>query len=107
MKTLKLNEYTKGWLIGDFEPSVIKTDQFEFSIKKYAKGDKELRHYHKVAREMTVVVTGIFEMNSVLFKEGDIILLEPGEESIFSCIESGYTAVIKMPSVKGDKYIIN
>ena len=35
MKNFKLEDFTRGWLIGDFKPNIIETDQFEFGIKKY------------------------------------------------------------------------
>jgi quercetin dioxygenase-like cupin family protein len=107
MKILKLKDYTRGWLIGDFEPNIMKMDLFEFGIKKYDTGDQEDRHYHKVAQELSVIISGKFEMNSKILEEGDIVCLEPGEPSTFKCLASGYTAIIKKPSVKNDKYIIS
>ena len=107
MKNFRLENFTRGWLIGDFEPNVIKTGQFEFSVKKYEIGDEEARHYHAVAQEISVIVNGKFEMNDKILEEGDITLLEPGKEAKFKCLEAGYTAVIKIPSVKDDKFIIN
>jgi quercetin dioxygenase-like cupin family protein len=107
MKNFKLENFTRGWLIGDFEPNVIKTDQFEFSVKKYEVGDEEAKHYHKITQEISVIVSGKFEMNGKILEEGDITLLEPGEVAKFKCLESGQTAVIKIPSIKNDKFIIN
>ncbi len=106
MKIQRLKDFTRGWLVGDFEPSVLKTDKFEFGIKKYQTGDEEERHYHAIAKEISVIITGKFYMNSDVLSEGDIVLLEPGESSKFKCLESGYTAVIKTPSARNDKYII-
>ncbi len=106
MKILKLEQFTRGWIVGDFEPAVFQTSQFEFGVKKYLTGDEEDNHYHKVAREISVVISGKFEMNNKILVEGDIVLLEIGEASKFKCLESGYTAVIKTPSAKNDKYII-
>ena len=107
MKNFKLEDFTRGWLIGDFKPNIIETDQFEFGIKKYNAGDEEDKHYHAIAKELSVTISGKFEMNGQILTEGDIILLEPDEPSKFKCLESGYTAVIKMPSVKNDKFIIS
>lgn len=106
MKISKLDEYTKGWIVGDFTPSLFNTKDFEFGIKKYAKGDQDDIHFHKIASEITVVVTGSFLVNEKILNEGDVFTMEPGEVSDFKCLEEGYTAVIKFPSVKNDKYII-
>ena len=107
MERFKLSDFTKGWIVGDFLPSIIKTDQFEFALKKYQAGDRESKHVHKIAREITVIVSGVFLLNLEILTEGDILVLNPGEPAQFQCLKEGYTAVIKTPSVKNDKYILN
>ncbi|MFA5247667.1 MAG: hypothetical protein WC415_00250 [Patescibacteria group bacterium] len=106
MQKSKLTDFTNGWIVGNFNPSIIKTDQFEFALKKYQAGDVENKHYHKIAKEITVVASGVFIMNNHSLKEGDILTLEPGELGEFQCIKDGYTAVIKIPGASNDKYII-
>ena len=106
MKLSKLNNFTKGWLVGNFSPAIIKTEDIEFAIKKYTAGDKENKHVHKIAKEITIAISGKYIMNKQILSEGDILELEPGEPGEFECIEEGYTAVIKTPSLTNDKYII-
>jgi quercetin dioxygenase-like cupin family protein len=107
MEKFKLSEFTRGWLIGNFHPSIIKTDQFEFALQKYQAGDVTRKHYHRLAKEITAVVCGKFVMNGQTLAEGDMAVLEPGEPAEFKCLETGTAAVIKMPSVLNDKYLIN
>jgi quercetin dioxygenase-like cupin family protein len=104
MQITRLENYTKGWVVGDFEPNVIKTKDFEFAVKFYEQGDKEQNHIHKVAKEITVIVNGEFKMNQQNLKAGDVVYLAPGEAADFECLSKGSTAVIKTPSVQGDKY---
>jgi quercetin dioxygenase-like cupin family protein len=106
MKLYKLKDFTKGWIVGDFDPAIIKTKDFEFMVRDYKKGDKEARHVHKKADEISVVVSGKFKMNGKLLEKGDIVHLEPGVDADFECLEDGSNAVIKTPSVKGDKYLL-
>ena len=106
MKKYNLNQFTRGWLIGDFEPSILQTKDFEFMVRFYKKGEVEQKHVHKVADEVTVVVKGVFLMNNEKYIEGDIIHLSPGDTTDFICLEDGVTAVVKTPSVIGDKYIL-
>ena len=47
MKKFNLNDMEKGGLLGNFQPTVYKTDNCEFAIKKYNKGDYEKEHFHK------------------------------------------------------------
>lgn len=104
MKKYKLDKFTRGWFIGNFEPSLFKTEQFEVAIKQYKKGDKETPHIHKVADEFSVVVKGSCKFNGEIFSVGDIIHIEPGEIAEFEALEDCVTTVIKTPSVIGDKY---
>jgi len=106
MKLNKLNEMFKGWIIGNFEPSLYKTDDFEVAVKKYKAGDKDEKHYHKVATEITVIVSGMVLMNGIIYNSGDIITIEPNEATDFEALSDAVTTVIKVPCVKDDKYIV-
>ena len=53
----KLDDFTKGWVVGDFDPSLIKTKNFEVAVKKYKAGDKENKHFHKQAEEISIIVS--------------------------------------------------
>lgn len=103
---MKIENYIKGWLIGDFDPSLIKSKDIEVGIKFYKKGDIESNHYHKIATEYTVVVSGIVKMMDTIFKQGDIVTVEPSVCNQFECIEDACVVVFKTPSVVGDKYIV-
>lgn len=105
MKIHHLRDFVRGWFIGDFEPSLLKTDAFEAAVKGYKKGDQEKRHCHRVATEITVIASGRVRMNDQLLGNGDIIILKPGDSSDFECLsETALTMVIKYPCVKNDKF---
>ena len=106
MKLFKLSDYKKGWLVGDFEPSIMRTKAFEVTVRKYQKGDLEPEHVHKIASEITIITSGLFRMGDVSLREGDIIQKEPGESANFECLEDGWITVLKVPSVPGDKYLV-
>lgn len=104
MKFQKLDNFIKGWFIGDFEPTLKKTKDFEIGVKRYKSGDHEKKHYHKIADEFTVIISGKFKMGGKECREGDVIHIQPGEIVDFECLETGANVVVKIPSVKGDKY---
>lgn len=106
MELNKLTEMFKGWVVGNFEPSLYKTDDVEVAVKNYKAGDKEERHYHKVATEITIITKGMVLMNGIAHNEGDIITIKPGEATDFEALSDVTTTVIKIPCVKGDKYIV-
>ena len=106
MKVYKEEDFTKGWFIGNFDPVIKKSKDFEVSLKTYIEGDYEERHHHKIATEITIIARGIVEMNGLTFKTGDIIEIPPGESTDFKVIsEDVSTVVVKYPSVVDDKYL--
>ena len=105
MQIHKLDNFIKGWFVGDFEPSLVPTKDFEVAIKYYKAGDKETAHHHKIAIEYTAIAKGRVTMNGNEFKEGDIIEIAPGETTDFVVLEDTVTVVVKLPSVKDDKYL--
>ncbi len=106
MKHRKLEQMIKGWFIGSFEPSVLQTDVCEVAVKKYQAGEYEGRHYHKIATEVTLVVSGKVQMIDKEWSSGDIIVLEPGEVTDFKSITNSINVVVKIPGAKDDKYNI-
>ena len=87
----------RGWFVGDFTPSVIQTKDFEVGIKYYKKGDYEECHTHKIATEITVIVTGSVRMRGKEYKQGDIIVMK--QISIMTpALSDCITAVVKTPS---------
>jgi quercetin dioxygenase-like cupin family protein len=106
MKLYNLKDMFKGWLVGNFEPSCYKTDVVEVAVKEYKKGEKEPLHYHKIATEITVIISGTVLMNGIEYKTGDIITIEPGESTNFEALSDVVTSVVKVPCVKDDKYIV-
>lgn len=101
---MNLQNFTKGWVVGDFVPSLFKTKDVEVAIKKYKSGDKETKHYHKIATEYTIVLTGKVKMIDKIFSADDIVTIYPNVENQFECLEDCILLVIKTPSVVGDKY---
>lgn len=106
MKIAKLDDMIKGWFIGNFEPSLCKTNDVEVAVKKYNKGDYEDKHYHKIATEYTLIISGRVRMNNKEYKEGDIIIMEPYETTDFECLEDNtINVVVKLPGANNDKYL--
>lgn len=107
MKSAKLENMVKGWFIGDFTPSLLKTQDVEVAVKTYHKGDYEGAHFHKIATEYTVIVSGRVRMNGIDYQKGDIVIMEPGEVTDFESLEDETTnVVVKIPGAQNDKYLI-
>ncbi len=105
MNQEKLSSMIKGWFVGDFEPTLVKTQDVEVAVKRYNAGDAEDWHYHKIAKEITVVISGEIEMNGKRFVKDDIVIMEPGEGTDFKAITDAVNVVVKIPGAKNDKYL--
>lgn len=104
MHRAKLDDMVKGWFVGDFSPTVLASKDVEIAIKHYVAGDYEELHHHKIATEITAIVSGRVIMMGEEFGAGAIVTLAPNEASDFQVLEDTVTVVVKLPSVMGDKY---
>jgi hypothetical protein len=104
MRQAKIEHMIKGWFVGNFEPTLIKTRDVEVAVKEYRKGDKEGLHYHKQATEITVICSGKVRMNGIKYGKGDIIVIDPLEVTDFEALEDTITTVVKYPGAINDKY---
>jgi mannose-6-phosphate isomerase-like protein (cupin superfamily) len=99
-----LDKFTKGWFVGNFSPTLLATDAVEVAVKRYQPGASEGVHHHKVATELTLIVSGRVRMNGEEVGPGEIIKIEPGEAADFTPLTEVTTVVVKLPCVRGDKY---
>lgn len=104
MEVFKLSNMTKGWFVGDFSPAVLHSNAAEVAVKSYKEGALEHRHMHKIATEVTLIMSGRARMNDMVLETGDIIKIEPGEDTDFEALTDVTTVVVKTPSLAGDKY---
>ena len=105
MKNFHIDNMIKGWFVGDFSPTVFSTKDCEVAVKKYKAGDHEGAHHHKVATEITVIVSGTVRMLGKKWEAGDIIVLEPGTVTDFEALTDAVNVVVKIPGAKDDKYL--
>ncbi len=100
-----LGEYKNGWLLGNFSPAVIQTNDFEVCVKSFKFGDREASHYQVIATEVTVVLSGKVRMGEVLLIEDEILVVEPGEIVDFEALTDCKVLGIKFPSLPEDKVL--
>ncbi|MCI8649338.1 MAG: hypothetical protein HFG20_04395 [Anaerotruncus sp.] len=106
MYTARLDELVKGWFVGNFAPTLYCTDAVEVAVKRYTAGEYEPAHFHKIATELTVIVSGRVRMNGVAYQEGDIVVMEPGDVTDFEALTDAVNTVVKLPGAAKDKYLI-
>lgn len=102
---MNIDEFIKGWLVGDFNPALIKSKDIEVGIKYYKAGDYESKHVHNLVTEYTIIVSGTVKMNDIEYSDKSIVVVNPTEPTDFYCITDAITLVIKTPSIPTDKHI--
>lgn len=105
MKHARLESMVKGWFVGNFSPTLYPTQHCEVGIKTYKAGDREELHHHKVATEITVIVSGSVRMLGKEWGPGDILVIEPGEATAFEALSDCVNVVVKLPGALNDKYM--
>jgi hypothetical protein len=106
MRVAKLDEMTKGWFVGGFQPTAYSTNACEVAVKHYAASDNEPSHLHRVATEITLILSGRVRMMGREWGAGDIVVLSPGEIADFEAITDCATVVVKVPGALNDKYLV-
>ena len=105
MRIANIDDMVKGWFVGNFQPTLFKTNDVEVALKRYCKGFYEGAHLHKVATEITCVATGRVKMNGVEYVAGDIVIMEPNESTDFEALEENtQCVVVKIPGANNDKF---
>ncbi|WP_145508356.1 hypothetical protein [Yersinia alsatica] len=104
MEFFKLKDMVRGWFVGGFEPTLYRSSDVEVAIQHFTAGEHELSHCHKIATEITVIISGRAIMDGKEVNAGDIIKIHPGEYTDFKAIENTVTAVVKLPGALNDKY---
>ena len=104
MQIRHISEFTKGWFLGAFDPTILYAKNVEIGLHQYETGHVSDGHYHKSAIEINVVVKGFVKVNHVLIEDGGIWTTYPFENPKVEFLEKTDLIVIKIPSVPEDKY---
>jgi quercetin dioxygenase-like cupin family protein len=107
VKKSRLEDYVRGWFVGGFEPTLYSTTDVEVAVQSFKAGDYEESHCHKVATEITVIVSGKAKMNELILEAGEVVCIEPGQYTDFEALTDTVTTVVKLPGALNDKYLLS
>ena len=109
LKIHHVKDFTNGWFIGDFLPSIHRTRSFEVAYHTYPKNHKYEPHIHAEAREINLVVKGSIYIPYLqkTLVEGDIFVVEMQEYYEVKFLEETSLIIIKSPSIPGDKFSVD
>ena len=101
----RIENFQGGWLLGDFDPTILRNKSVEVGVKFFKKGDLEASHKQLVATEITVLNSGSIRIEQLVLTPGDVLVIEPGEYADFEALEDGSLTCIKFPSIPSDKVL--
>lgn len=104
MRTAKILDMTRGWYIGNFSPTFFSTNDFEVAHHHHKSGSRVVPHYHKIAREINYIINGKCIVSGKELNTGDIFEHEIYDVADILFLEDTDIIVVKVPSVKDDKY---
>jgi len=82
----------------------LKTPYVEVSIKIHPKGEQWPKHYHKIATEYNVIISGEMILQDTALREGDVFVLKPYEIADPEFLEDTKIVCVKIPGAKNDKF---
>ena len=97
--------YIRGWIIGNFEPSILKTEKYEFGKLLHKKGEYHQFHYHKNSIEYNYLINGNMLINNRKLESGDLFIINKFEIACPKFLEDCTIIVVKVPSSPGDKIL--
>ena len=106
MKVFNLGDMTNGWFIGNFQPSILKTEKFEIAYHRHKKGEDTFSHYHKQTTEYNVITRGKMRVNGKILHKNDIFVFEPYTVSEAEFLEDTELIVVRNGSFPKDKFLV-
>lgn len=104
MDVRKLSDFVGGWVIGNFEPSLLKTSRFEVAWKIHTRHEGVESHLHRHVTEYNLLAHGSMTVNGVHLEERDLFIVHPGERiDIDIHTEEVHVVCVKVPSIPTDK----
>jgi dTDP-glucose pyrophosphorylase len=107
IEVFKLHNFVNGWIIGNFEPSLLKNSGVELAVmnKKKGKGIHDY-HYHEQCVEINVLIKGKMMCNNKIIEENDIFIFNKNVPSIYEYLEDCTFVVFKNKPSSKDKVIM-
>lgn len=107
MEIIDTKNLINGWFIGNFSPSVYKTEQCEVAYKHHFPGEDWPEHYHQHSDEINYLLTGKMEVNGQRMEGPCIFIIKKGEAVKPRFITTVALIVVRVPGIPNDKVIID
>lgn len=92
----------RGWFVGCFPKAAFQTDLAEVCYRIEPAGPIGA-HYHTKCVETMLIIKGQAQCQGVVFSDGDIFVLEPGEVNDLVYLTDCEVITVKTPAGGNDK----
>ena len=99
-----IKDMKRGWFLGNFEPSIQKSEDVEIGILEHKKDEIWPAHVHRIADEINVLISGKMIINNIEINKDTIFKIPKGLLTKAIFLEDCKIVCIKLPSNTSDKY---
>lgn len=101
-----IDNFTAGWLVGNFEPALLHSKDVELGVKHLSANTPIERHYQKESTEYNYIAVGSVIANGNQLNAGDIFIYTPGEITELNILTDTVIVVFKSPSLGYDDKVV-
>jgi dTDP-glucose pyrophosphorylase len=101
-----IDNYVRGWLIGDFTPSILRTSEYEVGFSRHKGGEHWGFHYHHELDEYNILISGKMMINNQIIHAGEYFMIPKDVIACPKFLEDCTILCLKSPSKPKDKIII-
>lgn len=106
MDVHRIEAFKGGWFIGDFEPHLLRTKEFEVGWKVHHRTEFIEPHIHQQVTEYNLLAHGSMKVNGRVLAPGDLFILHAGERvDAVVLTDEAHVVVVKVPSIPSDKIV--
>jgi hypothetical protein len=106
MEVRRIDDFKGGWFIGDFEPTLLRTSDFEVGWKVHTRDEFIHPHIHEHLVEYNLLAHGEMRVNGRHLKPGDLFIFAKGERVDAEVLtDEAHVVVVKTPSIPSDKVL--
>lgn len=95
----------RGWFVGCFPKAAFRTDLAEVCYRIEPAGPIGA-HYHTKCVETMLIIKGQAKCQGIVFSDGDIFVLEPGEVNDLEYLTECEVVTVKTPAGGDDKVLV-
>lgn len=102
-KNIDVSKYTRGWIIGNFEPCLYKSNDYEVGLLFHKMNEQHDFHYHLLCDEINFLYSGKMKVNEIQYEEGDVFVIPKNQVACPKFITDCKLVCVKTASNTKDK----